>query len=76
MMPAPRLLAASRGTGWFRRVAYSPTMDAAQISASTVNGSNRARRTRLAVRAHQFVGVLVGDNRGDSGHGYHRERPS
>ena len=23
---------------------------------------------------HQFVGVLIGDDRGDDGHGYHRER--
>ena len=41
-IPAPRLQAASRGTGWFRRLASSTTMDAAQISPSTVNGSSRA----------------------------------
>ncbi|HYZ52344.1 MAG TPA: hypothetical protein VE733_02380 [Streptosporangiaceae bacterium] len=40
--PAPRLQAASRGTGRFRRLASSTTMDAAQISPSTVNGNSRA----------------------------------
>jgi hypothetical protein len=41
-IPVPRFHAASRGTGWFRRLAFSTTMDAAQISPSTVNGSSRA----------------------------------
>jgi transposase InsO family protein len=41
-MPAPKLPAASRGTAWSRRLASSTTIDAAQISPSTVNGSNRA----------------------------------
>ena len=43
-IPAPRLQAASRGTGWPRRLESSITMDAAQISPFTVNGSNRAVR--------------------------------
>ena len=38
----PELQAASRGTGRFRRLAFSMTMEAAQMSPSTVNGSNRA----------------------------------
>ena len=41
-MPAPRLQAASRDTGWFRRLASSTAIHAAQISPSTVNGSSRA----------------------------------
>ena len=41
-IPAPRLQAASRGTGWSRRLASATTMEAAQISPSTVNGSSRA----------------------------------
>jgi hypothetical protein len=41
-MPAPRLQAASRGRGWFRRQASGTTMDAVQISPSAVNGSRRA----------------------------------
>ena len=46
-IPAPRLHAASRGTGRPRRLASSTTMDAAQISPSTVNGTSRAvTRTR------------------------------
>ena len=71
-MPAPRLQAARRGTGWFRRLASSTTMDAAQISPSTVNGRSRAV-TGLTVRADQFVGVLIGDDRGDDRDGHHRE---
>ena len=41
-MPAPRLQAARRGTGRFRRLASSTTMEAARISPSTVDGSSRA----------------------------------
>jgi hypothetical protein len=43
-MPVPSLQAASRGTRWRRRLASSTTMEAAQISPSTVNGSSRAVR--------------------------------
>ena len=41
-MPVPRLQAASCSTGWFRQLASSTSMDVAQISPSTVNGSSRA----------------------------------
>ena len=43
-MPTARLHLARGGTGWCRRLASSTTMDAAQISPSTVNGSRRAVR--------------------------------
>ena len=44
-MPGPKLHAASRGTGRFRRLASSTTIDAAQIRPSPIGqglGPNRA----------------------------------
>jgi hypothetical protein len=73
-IPVPRFHAASRGTGWFRRLAFSTTMDAAQISPSHRERQQPRRHPRLPVRAHQLERMLVGDDRGDDGHGRHRER--
>lgn len=43
-MPVPRLHAARRGTRWFRRLASSTAMEAAQNRPSTANGRSRAVR--------------------------------
>ena len=67
-MPAPRLEAASRGTGWFRRLASSTTMEAAQIRPSHGGRQQQGRYAGLAVQAHQVISVLIRDDRGDDSH--------
>jgi Aldehyde dehydrogenase family len=66
-MPAPRLQAASRGTGRPRRLASSTTMDAAQISPSAVDvdcgeeGTHRlhsGQRRQVAMREPPHRGVV------------------
>ena len=54
-IPPPRLQAASRGTGWRRRLASSATMDAAQMSPSTVNGTPRRHPASPCERTSSYA---------------------